>query len=214
MRGAELVAICDNDRPKARALAERFGIRDTFTDIEDLLEVEDLDAVVIATPNHLHEPHVLSALASKRHVMCERPLRADTPAASNTFSPRQRAPIARSPLPTIIGIALTCRRSLGSCRAESSARHSPFRCGAYSLKRPAEGWRQRRAESGGGALLDHGVPLLDLALWLTDYPEPVRVSAHMDRGRGAGAVEEAMTVQLGVRRRYFDRARRVVMLHR
>ena len=36
MRGAELVAICDNDRPKARALADRFGIPDTFTDIEDL----------------------------------------------------------------------------------------------------------------------------------------------------------------------------------
>src|SRR5947199_8051778 len=74
MRGAELAAICDNDRPKARALADRFGIRDTFTDIEDLLEIDDLDAVVIATPNHLHEPHVLSALAAKRHVLCERPL--------------------------------------------------------------------------------------------------------------------------------------------
>src|SRR5882724_4679242 len=74
MRGAQLVAVCDNDRNKARALADRFGVPDTFTDIEDLLEVEELDAVVIATPNHLHEPHVLSALASKRHVLCERPL--------------------------------------------------------------------------------------------------------------------------------------------
>src|SRR3954469_23977332 len=74
MRGAELVAICDNDRPKARGLADRFGIPDVFTDIEDLLELDDLDAVVVATPNHLHEPHVLSALAAKRHVLCERPL--------------------------------------------------------------------------------------------------------------------------------------------
>ena len=48
MRGAELAAICDNDRPKARALADRFGIRDTFTDIEDLLELDDLDAVLRA----------------------------------------------------------------------------------------------------------------------------------------------------------------------
>ena len=74
MRGAELCAICDNDRPKARALADRFGIPDVFTDIEDLLELDELDAVVVATPNHLHEPHVLSALAAKRHVLCERPL--------------------------------------------------------------------------------------------------------------------------------------------
>src|SRR5881275_813830 len=74
MRGAELAAICDNDRPKARALADRFGIPDVVTDIEDLLELEELDAIVIATPNHLHEPHVLSALAAKVHVLCERPL--------------------------------------------------------------------------------------------------------------------------------------------
>src|SRR5947208_4043536 len=74
MRGAELVAICDNDRPKARGLADRFGIPDVFTDIEDLLEVDTLDAVVVATPNHLHEPHVLSALAARVHVLCERPL--------------------------------------------------------------------------------------------------------------------------------------------
>src|SRR5436309_10064353 len=74
MRGAELAAICDNDRPKARALADRFGIPDVYNDIEDLLALDELDAVVVATPNHLHEPHVLSALASKRHVLCERPL--------------------------------------------------------------------------------------------------------------------------------------------
>jgi hypothetical protein len=65
MRGAQLVAICDNDRPKARALADRFGVPDTFTDIEDLLESGELDAVIVATPNHLHEPHVLAALAAK-----------------------------------------------------------------------------------------------------------------------------------------------------
>src|SRR5919112_6687964 len=74
MRGAQLVAVCDNDRPKARSLADRFGIPDVFTDIEDLLELDELDAVVVATPNHLHEPHVLSALAANRHVLCERPL--------------------------------------------------------------------------------------------------------------------------------------------
>src|SRR5262247_999795 len=74
LRGAQLVALCDNDRPKARALADRFAIPDVFTDIEDLLELDELDAVVVATPNHLHEPHVLSALAAGVHVLCERPL--------------------------------------------------------------------------------------------------------------------------------------------
>src|SRR5262249_3394018 len=72
--GGEIVAVCDNDRPKARALADRFGVPDVFTDIEDLLEADQLDAVVIATPNHLHEPHAIAALAAGAHVLCERPL--------------------------------------------------------------------------------------------------------------------------------------------
>src|SRR4029078_4086097 len=85
MRGAELAAICDNDRPKARALAARFGIRDTFTEIADTRELDDLDAVVVATPNHLHEPHVLSALAAKRHMFCEAPVALLTPRRVGQF---------------------------------------------------------------------------------------------------------------------------------
>ena len=38
MRGAQLVAICDNDGPKAGALAQRLGVPDIFTDIDELLE--------------------------------------------------------------------------------------------------------------------------------------------------------------------------------
>ena len=63
LRGVELVALCDNDGPKARALADRLGVEDVYTDIEDLLEDGNLDAVVVITPNHLHEPHALSAIA-------------------------------------------------------------------------------------------------------------------------------------------------------
>src|SRR5690349_4467430 len=74
MRGVTITAIADNDRNKARALADRFGIPDALTDIEDLFELDAVDAVVIATPNHLHEPHVMSALAAGVDVLCERPL--------------------------------------------------------------------------------------------------------------------------------------------
>ncbi|MEO7086417.1 MAG: Gfo/Idh/MocA family oxidoreductase [Gemmatimonadaceae bacterium] len=195
MRGAQLVAICDNDRAKARALADRFGIRDTFTDIEDLLEVEDLDAVVIATPNHLHEPHVLSALASKRHVLCERPLALSARGVERILTAATRANRAVTVANNHryrTDVQALSRFIQGGELGKTMA----IRGGAYHLKRPAEGWRQRRAESGGGAFLDHGVPLLDLALWLADYPDPLRISAHMDRARSAGAVEDAMAVQL------------------
>jgi predicted dehydrogenase len=195
MRGVELVAVCDNDRPKARALADRFGIRDTCTDIEDLLEIDSLDAVVVATPNHLHEPHALSALASGVHVLCERPL-------SLTSRGVERILAAAARAGRMVSVANN-HRYRTDVQALSRfivggelGRITGIRAGAYQFKRTAEGWRSRRAEAGGGAFLDHGLPLLDLALWLADYPAPVRVTAHMDRPRGERAVEEAMVVQL------------------
>ena len=195
MRGVELVAVCDNDRPKARSLADRFAIRDTCTDIEDLLEVDELDAVVVATPNHLHEPHVLSALASKVHVLCERPL-------SLTSRGVERIVAAASRAGRIVSVANNHRyrtdvQMLSRFMTGGElGRIIGFRAGAYQFKRETEGWRSRRAEAGGGAFLDHGLPLLDLALWLADHPAPVRVTAHMERPRGDRSVEEAMIAQL------------------
>jgi len=195
MRGAELAAICDNDRPKARALADRFGIRDTFTDIEDLLELDDLDAVVVATPNHLHEPHVLSALAAKVNVLCERPLALNARGVERILAASQR--VGKKVLVANNHRFRTDVQGLDRfVRGGELGRITGIRSGDYRLQRGNEGWRLRRAEAGGGAFLDLGVPLLDLALWLTAYGEPVRVAAHMERGKGTSAVEQAMMVQI------------------
>jgi predicted dehydrogenase len=42
------------------------------------------------------------------------------------------------------------------------------------------GWRQRKEQSGGGAMLDLGLSILDLGLWLGGNPAPARVSASLD----------------------------------
>jgi predicted dehydrogenase len=198
MRGAQLAAICDNDRPKARALAERFGIPDTVTDIDDLLAIDDLTAVVVATPNHLHEPHVLAALAGGKHVLCERPV-----ALTARGVERILAAATRADRTVTVANNHRFRTDVQALdrflRGGELGRVGDVRAGAYHFRRRPEGWRFRRAESGGGAFFDYGIPLLDLALWLADFPEPVRVSAHMDRPRSTGAVEESMLVQLECR---------------
>lgn len=195
MRGATLVGLCDNDGPKARALADRFGIPDVFTDIEDLLEFDQLDAVVIATPNHLHEPHVLAAVAKKVHVLCERPL-----ALTSRGVERILAAAGRADCKVMVGNNHRFRSDVQMLerflRGGELGRMVRIRTGAYHIGRPAEGWRNRRAEAGGGAFLEHGLPLLDLALWLAEFPSPIRISVHVDRPKGASAVEEAMLVHL------------------
>jgi predicted dehydrogenase len=195
MRGAELVAVCDNDRPKARSLADRFGVPDVFTDIEDLLELDDLEAVIVATPNHLHEPHVLSALAAKRHVLCERPL-----SLTSRGVERILTAAARADRTVTVGNNHRYRTDVQTLsrfiQGGELGKMIGLRSGAYHFKHAVEAWRFRRAESGGGAFVEHGMPLLDLGLWIAGYPDPVRVTAHMDRARGSASVEEAMVVQL------------------
>jgi predicted dehydrogenase len=195
MRGAQLVALCDNDRPKARSLADRFGVPDVFTDIEDLLEFDELDAVIISTPNHLHEPHVLSALQAGVHVLCERPLALTSRGVERILGAAQRA--ERKVLAALNHRYRSDVQGLDRfLRGGELGRLTGVRAGHYQIKKSLDGWRHRRAEAGGGAFFECGLPLLDLALWLADFPEPLRVSAQMERARGASAVEDSMFVYL------------------
>lgn len=195
MKGVQLAALCDNDAAKARALADRFSVPDVFTDIEELLEFEQLDAVLISTPNHLHEPHVLSAMRSKLHVLCERPLALTTKGVERILTASEKHDVK-----VVVGHNHRFRTEVQNLASFISGgelgRLIGIRAGAYKTRRGDAGWRSRRAEAGGGIFLDQGVPLLDLASWLADFPDPVRVTASMDRGSGVRAVEDAMYVHV------------------
>ena len=194
MRGAELVALCDNDGPKASALADRLVIPYVFTDLEDMLEM-DLDAVIMTTPNHLHEPHVLSALRAGVHVLCERPLSLTSRGVERILAAAQKADRK-----VVVGTNHRFRSDVQQLsrflQGGELGKLMGMRAGQYHLRTQREGWRMRRAEAGGGAFLEHGYPLLDLALWLANFPPAVRVMAHMDRPRTPGAVEDSMFVHL------------------
>lgn len=194
IKGAKLVAICDNDGPKAGALAQRLGVPDIFTDIDELLDSDELDAVVIATPNHLHEPHALRALKANVHVLCERPLSLTTGGVNRILA----AADARD-RKVVVGNNHRFRSDVQQLRrfleGGELGRVMGMRAGQYQFRSAQQGWRNSKAEAGGGAFLEYGYPLVDLAMWLTDFPDPVRVTAHMDRSK-PGGVEDAMLVHL------------------
>ncbi len=194
IKGATLVAICDNDGPKAGALAQRLGVPDVFTDIDELLEYGRLDAVIIATPNHLHEPHVLRALKARVHVLCERPLSLTSAGVNRILTSAQAAGRI-----VVVGNNHRFRSDVQQLnrflQGGELGRILGMRAGHYQVATGQQGWRFRKAEAGGGAFFEHGYPLLDLALWLADFPEPVRVSAHADQSR-PGTVEDTMLVHL------------------
>ena len=71
---AEPTAICDKDFSKAKALAERLGIKNVYADPEDMLAKCDCDAVAIVTPDHAHADIAVAAANAGRHLLIEKPI--------------------------------------------------------------------------------------------------------------------------------------------
>jgi predicted dehydrogenase len=73
-KNSELTAICDVREESSRKLANRFNVKNIYTDYSRALTESGADSVYIATPHHLHVDMCLKALAAKKHLLCEKPL--------------------------------------------------------------------------------------------------------------------------------------------
>jgi predicted dehydrogenase len=71
-----LVAAVSRTRERAEAYAQRHGIPDVYTSLEQVLERPDVDVVDLCVPNYLHRPMTEAAAAAGKHVICSKPLTA------------------------------------------------------------------------------------------------------------------------------------------
>jgi phthalate 4,5-cis-dihydrodiol dehydrogenase len=71
--GAELTAVCDVRADEVERFKKRFGV-EGFTRIEEMVKHGPVDAVWVATPNHLHAEHTITAADHGKHVICEKPM--------------------------------------------------------------------------------------------------------------------------------------------
>ena len=188
----DLVAVSDVDAHKARTLADRFGVARVAND-EELFADTSIEAVVVCTPNHLHESQSIQALESGKHVLVERPVAltaegvARIEAAAARTQRRVIAGLVHRYRPVVAALAsFVTGGELGRVYAASG--------GWLNRRIPLQRltWRQKRAEAGGGALMDLGMPSLDLCLWLLGYPRVARVKATL--AYGDYEVEDAATL--------------------
>jgi predicted dehydrogenase len=190
---AQLVVACDEDKARLHAVAGRFGIPETVTDFEEVLRDESVDAVDICAPNHLHAPIAIAALRAGKDVLCERPL------ARNSSEAESMVRAAESS-----GRMLMCAMN-NRFRADAQVLRAAIqkreigdifymKCG-WLRRGTTYGWKAERALSGGGAVLDLGVQMLDLALWLAGSRQVETVSAQVHRQR-PDAVENAAVAML------------------
>jgi predicted dehydrogenase len=164
--GAKVVALCDSNPAvleRARALS---GIDAVHADYHELIGRKDVQAVVIATPNHVHAPIAKAAIAAGKHVLCEKPLALSHPEALEMLRAAEAAGVRHMTaftyrfVPAMVYVAyLAASGVLGRIYHVRVQRFQDW--GHRAL-----GWRQVKALAGSGELGDMLSHRIDFALLL------------------------------------------------
>jgi predicted dehydrogenase len=174
--GVKIVACSDINPDTAKQAAEQFDIPHVFTDYKKMLEMDEIDAVSVCTPNFLHMQPTIDALEAGKHVLVEKPLainttegRAMADAAARTGKKLQVGFMTRFQSPAQALKRFITGGEMGDiyfARAQAMRRRGIPGWGVFTQK----------DKQGGGPLIDIGVHILDLTLWLMGHPKPVLCS--------------------------------------
>ena len=173
--GAEIVALVDMNEDAAKEAAKTWGIPETYTDVAEMLEKSDADAVSVIVPNKFHAPLAIQCLKAGKHVFCEKP-----PALS------------AAEVEEMIAVANESGKRLmfnfnNRARPESYKMKELIDAGEVGTINSAQakwirrtgipgfgGWFTTKELSGGGPLIDL-LHMVDLAMHFMGYPEPAHV---------------------------------------
>jgi predicted dehydrogenase len=183
---AHVVALADPAPDCLEASARDVPGAALARDLEGLLAA-DLDGIVIATPSALHAEQAVLALEAGLAVFCQKPL-------GRTAAETQRVVDAAHRADRLLGVDLSYRHT-AACAAlrERIAAIGPVHAvelvfhNAYGPDKP---WFRDPLLAGGGCVIDLGTHLVDLLLWMLDFPGVERVEARRWLGgRPAGEAD-------------------------
>jgi predicted dehydrogenase len=175
--GVEIVAVADVDRKTVKRAADDFDIAHTSTDPKKLVALDDVDAVVVSVPNRFHAEMAILALNAGKDVLLEKPM------ALNRDECRQVNDAAKKAGRFVqIGFVNRYRGSSMTAKqlVDAGRLGDIYHIKANYYRRRGipglGGWFTTKAMSGGGPLIDLGVHIIDLALFVAGSPKPTRVS--------------------------------------
>lgn len=177
--GAHLVAACDSSASLAQQAIDQFGVpgAKAYTDWEALLRDDAVEAVLILTPNFLHERMTVAALRAGKHVLCEKPMAISAQEAQNMLR-------ARDDSGKLLTIGCQYRFMPASRyikqEVDAGALGDIYYAKARALRRrlvPTWGDFFNKETQGGGAVIDFATHVLDLTLYLMNNYRPALVMA-------------------------------------
>lgn len=173
----EIVAICDIADDKLAKMKERYPNATLYKDFKAMIDAESLDVVDICTPNNIHSIAAVYALEKGIHVLTEKP---DAINASEAEKMKAAAEASGKVLMAIRNNRYRpSTKFLKQFIADGKMGEIyAGRCG-WIRRRGIPGWGgwfTDKAQSGGGPLIDLGVHIIDLAMYLMGNAKPVTVS--------------------------------------
>lgn len=166
----ELIAVCDNKEERARAAAEEYGAR-AYTDYEEMLSCEKLDAVQICLPHYLHCKVARAAIERGVAVLCEKPMDIDYKSAEDTVRLAEERGV-------LYGVISQCRYNnaarlvkerLSDGRLGKVISAASFLTWSRSDEYYSESdWKGTWDKEGGGVVIDQAIHSIDLVNWMID----------------------------------------------
>lgn len=172
----ELIAVSDISETNAKEAVQLYGAGKYYTDYKQLLVDKEIDAVFIATPNHLHSAMAVAAARAGKHILCEKPMALNLEQADLMINAARENNVKlmvgfteRFVVPYVAARQILTSGKIGKpVMIHAKRAHKP---------RP-DSWVNNPGQSGGVLVLA-GVHNIDLILWLMDA-KPVRLYAEMD----------------------------------
>ncbi len=193
----EIVAVCDKDKSRAKLIAERFGIRRYYSDYEQMLATEDLQAIDICTSTDAHLQVTMASLQAGKDVFVEKPI------ARRYSEALQMAEASRQyKRKLMVGMNNRFRPDTMILKSfvEKGELGKIFYAKSGWLRKLSNDnpWITQKDKSGGGVFLDMGIVMLDLVLWMLGFPPVEHVSAKMYVHK-TKSVEDSCIVFVGMK---------------
>jgi predicted dehydrogenase len=176
MPNAEIFAVCDIIPEVAREVAKKLNVRHVFTDYNEMLKLDEIDVVDICTPNDVHCPAAVASLNAGKHVFVEKPI-ARTAVEAQAIVDAAKKNGKKLQVGQCIRFDSASQTLKGFVDAGEMG--EVYYARAQALRRrgvPAWGSFIDKEKQGGGPLIDLGVHIIDLTLWLMGHPKPVSAS--------------------------------------
>ena len=197
---AEIAAIAD---PSAEALREasRLAPGAVLSDRPESLFESSVDGIVIATPSAAHARQAIAALERGLAVFCQKPL-------ARTRRETQAVVDAALRADRLLGVDFSYRHVRGMAEIREDFRRGDLGDlyamdltfhNAYGPDKP---WFYDLAQAGGGCVMDLGIHLVDLALWMSDFREVEDVRSRLYAqgkllAKPAARVEDYAVAEIG-----------------